>query len=152
MSRATREARTRIACAVGALITIKDNDLATKEIRNKLYSAILLGGKILELYPDTGNPVKNDIWSRKVIRSIDPLIDELGIYTFKTLVWFAHLLITDLIELTSNKQTKQIIQLLYEAINEICVDVVEGHIDVFYDKANVLTNQFYQNLRDIDHG
>jgi hypothetical protein len=152
MSRATREARTKIACAVGALITIKDNDLATKEVRSKLYSAILLGGKTLELYPDTGNPVKNDVWSRKVIRSIDPRIDELGIYTFKTLVWFAHLLIVDLLEITTNKSTKALIQNLHEAINEICFDVVEGHIDVFYDKANALTMQFYQNLRDIDHG
>ena len=146
MSRASREARTKIACAVGALIVIKDNDLATPEVRNKLYQGIITGGILQHSYPDTGDPIRNDKWGIKVIRSLDEDIDSLGIYTFKTLVWFSHLLIIDLIELTSNPDVLKLIEPFSKIIEEISQDVLEGHVDVFYDKASALVNKLYQQF------
>ena len=151
MSRATKEARTKIACAVGALIVIKDNDLATKEIREKLYQGIILGCHVLQNYPDTGDPRKNDQWSKHVIRSLDPHIDELGIYTYKTLIWFTHLVLTDIMDVLRNRETKALIFPLHELVIEISRDVLEGHIDVFYDKANTLVYKLYQYLGE-HHG
>ena len=146
MSRATREARAKLAWAVGALIVIKDNNLATNEVRSKLYNGIILGGATLQSYPDTGNPKKNDNWCRKVLASLDPDIDSLGIYTYKTLIWLAHLLVVDLLEMTNNAKTKEIILPFHNHIMDISQDVLEGHIDVFYDKANTLVNRLYQQL------
>ena len=146
MSRATREARTKLACAVGALIVIKDNDLATPENRTKLYTGILLGGQVLQQYPDTGDQYKNDVWCKKVLRSMDQDIDMLGIYTFKTLMWLAHLLVVDLLEMTNNPETKKILQPFHDLIMEVSQDILEGHVDIFYDKANTLVNRLYQQL------
>lgn len=145
MSRRHNETRSKIACAIGAIIVIKDNDLASESVKGKLRMAIAKGGLALQKIQGAGDIYKNDNWCIKAVHSIDQDIDALGIYTFKTLIWFAHLITLGLMEDLPNKY-KIIVKPFYDEVSEIGQEVTEGYMDIFYDKANILIDKLNKNM------
>lgn len=150
MSRATREAIVILSSVAGALICIQDMEMEEAPLK-ALKESLAITKHAISEYPDTGSPYKNFIWSRKAIRSIDEdIVQYSNIYTYRTMVWFCHLLILDLLDKVRDpikiRHITPILDSLTKATDDIYGEEVPGEE---YELAKTLANKLQENMRSM---